>query len=400
MASYSSTEVSLVHLPALSQTARYSNILPKCALTPFIVFIEGTSIVITDVVSGDSRRLRSTVDGAVVNPGTSDIIALRCTTNVQVFNLALQSRLCALTTEERVELLSWLDARRLAVVTTTAVYMIDLTDADAVLDSDSVAVKIFDRARELRSFPASSVASDADGRWFALSGGPVTQLYSGYTNSTIVVEGDCACFNVLGDDTVLCLATKGTVSVMRMPEDGSWVCDRVVVSLFPEDGEEREEFEPSVGIFMPRRHDPTCIVVASTGTTHIVDVTAVQLLATVPNILTRGASVLFCCSSNGAPLHGTSSVVVCGTSGAVVRVSVPQRHLAPPPGSRSPVRANNGAPQNNNNSDDILRLAQSIDELRIEQREFRTEVLKRLDEVLETQDMLMNFMRTHLESRK
>ncbi|KAG0165695.1 hypothetical protein DFQ28_008457 [Apophysomyces sp. BC1034] len=152
-------------------------------------------VVMIDLAnSNEVTRRPITADSAVMHP-TSNIIALKAQTQLQVFNLELKSKIKSHMMHEDVVFWKWINLKTLGLATDTAVYHWSI-------EGDSPPVKVFDRHASLAGCQIINYRVSADEKWLVLIGisaqqGRVVgfmQLYSKERGVSQPIEGHAAAF--------------------------------------------------------------------------------------------------------------------------------------------------------------------------------------------------------------
>eukprot|EP01061_Rhynchopus_euleeides_P041560 TRINITY_DN72735_c0_g1_i1.p1 TRINITY_DN72735_c0_g1~~TRINITY_DN72735_c0_g1_i1.p1 ORF type:complete len:1707 (+),score=915.97 TRINITY_DN72735_c0_g1_i1:88-5208(+) len=151
------------------------------------------SIVIVDVgsearVKPSERHKMAATDSAIMNP-TAKVLALRSGQDIQIFNLEMRSRMSTTHMEEPVVFMKWISPKKIALVTTTAVYHWSM-------EGGQEPVKMF--ARE-GSCQVLNYRTDEEHQWLLLIGidtarKGIVQLFSVDKGQNKVLDGHAVCF--------------------------------------------------------------------------------------------------------------------------------------------------------------------------------------------------------------
>ncbi|KAI8065286.1 hypothetical protein BC940DRAFT_334946 [Gongronella butleri] len=164
-----------------------------------------SQVAIVDLHNNNELLRRPITADAVVMHPSSKVLALKASTQLQVFNLDTKTKLNACVMNEEVVLMKWISESTLALITSQAVYHWSM-------DGTSNPVQVFARHANLSSCQIINYNVSADAKWMVLVGisapqGRVQgsmQLYSTERGVSQFIEGHAAAFTqiTLEDATV------------------------------------------------------------------------------------------------------------------------------------------------------------------------------------------------------
>eukprot|EP00055_Hartaetosiga_balthica_P005740 m.17283 g.17283 ORF g.17283 m.17283 type:complete len:1668 (+) comp4760_c0_seq1:19-5022(+) len=175
---------------------------------------EKNQVAIIDVGSTSVDRKPITADSAIMNP-SSNIIALKSGTTLQVFDLGAKKKMKSCQMSENISFWVWLDDSTLGLVSDKSVFHWSLgNEADPE--------KIFDRNESLNGCQIINYKVNADRSWLLLVGIVAKdnrvvgcmQLYSVEKKLSQAIEGHSASFTSFrvsgnsADSSILCLASR------------------------------------------------------------------------------------------------------------------------------------------------------------------------------------------------
>lgn len=191
----------------------------------WIVCVEPSQVTLIDLVNNAQITRRPIqAEAAVMNP-TTNILALRSGTTLQIFNLDLKAKMKAHVMSEPCVFWKWTSPKNLALVTATAVYHWSI-------EGSSEPVKMFDRHQSIG--PSTQIINyqvSPDGKWCLLGGisqgaGGINgnmQLYSIEKKVSQPLQGHAGAFakmNIMGRSDVaqvLCFHEKKAESPPEEP---------------------------------------------------------------------------------------------------------------------------------------------------------------------------------------
>ncbi|CDH57977.1 clathrin heavy chain 1 [Lichtheimia corymbifera JMRC:FSU:9682] len=161
-------------------------------------------VVIIDMANqNEVMRRPSQADSVIMHP-TAKIMALKASTQLQVFNLETKSKLTSYMMPDEVRYWRWLDVKTIAIVTDRSVFHWSI-------ENNTAPVKIFDRHSNLEGCQIINYRASLDQKWLVLIGISAQQnrvvgsmqLYSKERGVSQPIEGHAAAFAELKlDDAV------------------------------------------------------------------------------------------------------------------------------------------------------------------------------------------------------
>jgi len=120
------------------------------------------NVTIVDTISKSTLRLPVQVDSAIMNP-VSKVVAVRIDRNLQILNLEMKSKMKSHAMDNDVVYWKWLDAKTIAIVTTSSCYHWSM-------DGDATPQKMFDRAAYDGPVQIINYRTSSDGKWLIVGG--------------------------------------------------------------------------------------------------------------------------------------------------------------------------------------------------------------------------------------